>query len=154
VLLNLNETFQYSIQNWLEFKIWSLKNSLIWIQKYQLRLSWNLAQNWVICMNGKPTKWCQEAFYAQKRPIFSLNPTHHPLWTNFEWKCTSSCTITQYYTESRRRLQYFSVLQLLTECHILNENYHSISLSDFSLISFADLQLILKFLFLVFSIRI
>ncbi len=45
--------------------------------------------------------WSQEAFYAsnimiktkkwafksQNSPNFSRNPTHYPVWMNFEWEC-------------------------------------------------------------------
>jgi len=54
----------------------------------------NLAFNKIwrqICVIFHGQKWMirsQEAFYAQKVPICSLNPTHHPFRMNFIWKST------------------------------------------------------------------
>jgi hypothetical protein len=38
---------------------------------------------WTKINKMKPKgNWCS------KGPVFSICPTHHPFWTNFEWKCT------------------------------------------------------------------
>ncbi len=93
-----------------------------------------------------------EAFYAQKGPIFVCNPTHHPFWRNFEWKCRITLT-------DQDNIQYtlwkitilYRILQFTHNAIIINHtefcpNLPVLLMSIFSLISFPDFKLLFKIL--------